>query len=429
MSLLYVKPPVQSKSQRPATRSATNRVATRVDDGMNLLGRYLVLKEISRGGSARVFLAESPEGKKVAIKVLMRRTANDQDRLLRFYNEARNLMQLKHPSLVRALEVNESDGHHYMVMEYVDGECLAKHIMQRGRFDETQALRTVMSVAQGLHAAHTKNIIHRDVSPKNLILQDNGSVKLGDFEFSKDAEADLDLTMQGTGLGTPDFMSPEQFQDAKNVDARSDVYSLGATLYVMVTGRLPFPGESIVEKWMAKAKNHYLPPETFNEQLTPDTINLIQRSMDPEPSRRPQSAQEFYELAKRCLNNMTSETLRPSRPESDETKWTAVYFSANGEANRISATTQEIADLIRQGEIEADARVAVVGTGTFRSPAQIPQFQKLFRNRWLRSAMRRCNVSIKRMFTYVLIWLGNQLTRAGNSLDAAVSAPQKNSNA
>src|SRR5262249_34870638 len=143
----------------------------------------------------------------------------------------------------------------YLVMEFVEGETLGQRIEREGRLTEDEAIRVIAQVAQGLQKAHRLGLVHRDVKPDNILLTRDGQAKLTDLGLVKDADSDLNLTRTGRGLGTPIFMAPEQFRRAKDADARCDIYSLAATLYMMVTGTLPFEACGPLDAWMKKINN------------------------------------------------------------------------------------------------------------------------------------------------------------------------------
>ena len=140
-------------------------------------------------------------------------------------------------------------------MEFVEGESLGQKLERDGRMPEAEAIRIIAQVAQGLHRAHKQGLVHRDVKPDNILVTPDGMAKLADLGLVKETETDLNLTKTGRGLGTPHFMAPEQFRNAKNADIRCDIYSLGATLYMMVTGELPFRSNGPLDAWMKKIQN------------------------------------------------------------------------------------------------------------------------------------------------------------------------------
>src|SRR5436305_631497 len=158
-----------------------------------------------------------------------------------------------------------------------------------------EAVRAIAQVCQGLHRAHKQGLVHRDVKPDNVMLTRDGVAKLTDLGLVKDAAEELNLTRTGRGLGTPHFMAPEQFRDAKNADIRCDVYSVGATMYMMVTGVMPFEGTGPLDCWMKKIRNDFVPPKQLVPELSERTNWAILRAMSAEPDARPSTCREFVE--------------------------------------------------------------------------------------------------------------------------------------
>ncbi len=214
-----------------------------VDNSDNKLAGYEIIEEIGKGGMGRVYKARGQDGQLVAIKILDPRIADNKTQLARFYQEAELAMRINHPNVARGFKVGEHERHHYFVMEYVEGETLGKLIKRRGPLQEKRAVNYASQMAMGLHRLHKEGMIHRDIKPENVIISNEGVLKLIDLGLAKDVDTDLNLTRPGHGLGTPQFMAPEQFKNAKDADVRCDVYGLGATLYVMLTGQLPFRGK------------------------------------------------------------------------------------------------------------------------------------------------------------------------------------------
>ncbi len=261
------KPTFSSQSETPSTRNRLCRVSykeaeTLSDSGKvrrrmsnpapnesnpasatsSTIGGYELLELLGKGGMGTVYRAKTPAGAIVAVKILAPHLTGNDVLRSRFYLEARLAMGLEHPNIVRAIDVGEDNARHYLAMEFIDGESVNKRIAREGALPEPDAIKIAAAVARALDKAHSEGLVHRDVKPDNILVTKSGEVKLTDLGLAKKAEIDLDLTRTGKGLGTPHFMAPEQFRDAKNVDPRSDIYALGATLYVMVTGRLPFRG-------------------------------------------------------------------------------------------------------------------------------------------------------------------------------------------
>jgi len=210
------------------------------------LRNFEILSELGHGGMGIVYKAHQHSlDRTVALKVLDPVLARDAHYLKRFRREARLAAKINHPNAVTVFDVREENGRHFIVMEYVDGSSLEENL-HGGPMPEGRALAIVRAVADALHDAHRKGIIHRDIKPANILLTADGTPKLSDLGIAKQVwgSASLSLTRSGNVLGTPYYMSPEQCQSLEDIDGRSDIYSLGITLYHVVTGRPPFSGPS-----------------------------------------------------------------------------------------------------------------------------------------------------------------------------------------
>src|SRR6266446_5072477 len=182
------------------------------------IGNYDLLEKIAEGGMGAIYKGRHRQtGQVVAIKVMPAHMASNPVLLKRFEQEFRAASRLDHPNVVRALDYGDSGASPYLVMEFVEGESLGKKLERDGKLPEDEAIRLIAQVAQGLHRAHKQGLIHRDVKPDNILVTADGVAKLADLGLVKEIEADLNLTRTGRGLGTPHFMAPEQFRNAKNV--------------------------------------------------------------------------------------------------------------------------------------------------------------------------------------------------------------------
>src|SRR5436309_8580633 len=221
------------------------------------VGNYDLLEKIAEGGMGAIYRGRHRHtGQIVAVKIMPPHMASKPVLLKRFGQEFRAASRLDHPNVVRALDYGESGDMPYLVMEFVEGESLGSKLERDGRIPEPDAIRIIAQVAQGLHRAHKQNLIHRDVKPDNILVTNEGVAKLADLGLVRETDTDLNLTKTGRGLGTPHFMAPEQFRNAKNADVRCDIYSLGATLYQMVTGELPFRSvNGPLDAFMKKVRN------------------------------------------------------------------------------------------------------------------------------------------------------------------------------
>lgn len=258
--------------------------------------RYEFGAPIGTGGAGTVYRALDREtGRQVAIKVLRDKLSEKPAVHQRFAQEFRAATQLEHPNIVRALDMGIDGNTSYLVYELVEGANLGDRIATRKRLPESEAVRIVTQIAQALHYAHLRQVVHRDVKPDNILVLPDGRAKLTDFGLAKDYNNDLDLTRQASGLGTPNFMAPEQFADAKSVGPRSDVYSLAATLYAAVTGLLPFAAKTPFATLVKKERD--IPSaRAAVPGLSERLDHAIRNALHPNAKERPRSCMEFFKL-------------------------------------------------------------------------------------------------------------------------------------
>ena len=213
--------------------------------GTSLNGRYRLEARIGAGGMSTVYRAlDETLERQVAIKLMNREVSTDSDQLERFRREARAVAQLSHPHVVGVIDAGEDEGRPYIVFEYVDGETLKDRIRRQGRLPITEAVAYAIEIARALGAAHARHIVHRDVKPQNVLIDEEGSAKVTDFGIARTLDEE-GLTADGRVLGTTDYVSPEQAL-GQRVTGQSDLYSLGIVLYEMLTGEVPFKGDSQV---------------------------------------------------------------------------------------------------------------------------------------------------------------------------------------
>lgn len=213
---------------------------------IGLLGEYLLLEQIGAGGMGQVYRAEHRTmNRQVALKILSDRIAGRQDTLEQFYSEIRAVAQLMHPNIVTAFDAGSSEDTHYLVMELVKGEVLSRRIRQEGPLSTDEAVNVLQQAAEALSFAHERGIVHRDIKPSNMMLDENGRLKILDFGLAMFSKGAAVKTDKSVFMGTPEYMSPEQITNPDSVDGRSDLYSLGATLFYLLTGEAIFSGQKM----------------------------------------------------------------------------------------------------------------------------------------------------------------------------------------
>jgi serine/threonine protein kinase len=266
------------------------------------LGQFIIKERIGSGGMATVFKAFQPTLERyVAVKVLPAFHAHDQIFVKRFVMEARSVARLAHPNIVQIHDFGqEKDNVFYIVMEYVDGGTLKDRLKQR-TLTVPEAIDFVIQAAEGLGCAHSNGIIHRDVKPANMLLRKDGHLLLSDFGIAKMLEGTSNLTRAGTGIGTPQYMSPEQ-GTGQAVDRRSDIYSLGIVLFHCLTGRVPFNSDSPLSITV-KHLNEPLPVENLHAMGVPYPVEqLVVRMAAKSPSDRYQSIDELLDALTAALS-------------------------------------------------------------------------------------------------------------------------------
>ncbi len=276
-----------------------------------LIGNYLTLDKLGQGGMGVVFKARHRLlGRVGALKMLPPSFARDKSAVMRFRREVEAAGRLKHPNVVAAIDADEDRGVHFLVMDYVAGHDLDKVVRERGRMPVLQAIDCLIQAARGLEAAHGQGIIHRDIKPGNLMLDDAGTVRVLDLGLARIVEAGNPfsktaagrLTESGMYMGTIDFMAPEQAEDSHRVDHKADIYSLGCTLFYLLTGREPFPGETVLKRLMA----HMERPAPSLRLVRPDVPHALdeayEKMMAKRPADRPASMTELLSLLETARN-------------------------------------------------------------------------------------------------------------------------------
>ena len=312
---------------------------------------YIVLSKLGAGAMAAVFKAKQVSlDRIVAIKVLPRKFSGNRQFIERFYAEGRAAAQLNHPNVVQAFDVGQAGEFHYFVMEFVDGKTVHDLIAENKRFQEAEALDIIINVADALRHAHDKGLIHRDVKPKNVMFTPQGVAKLADLGLARaidDKEAAL--AEKGKAYGTPYYISPEQIRGELNIGPQADIYSLGATLYHMMTGNVPFNGKNPTEVMQKHLKTPLVPPDHVNPRLSAGISEVIEMMMA-------KSRRQRYKNCSDLLVDLRA-VRKGELPPIAHKEASAAALSEVAQSAKDNAPTTIVADRSRQPSPFSDAGV------------------------------------------------------------------------
>ena len=362
------------------------------------LGDYRILRRLGEGGMGAVYLGyDGTTRRTVAIKVLNEALVSNQNYIDRFYREARSGGQLNHPNIVRTYSAGQdgATGKYYLVLEFVDGPSAQGLLSRHGRLAVADAVYLTLHIARALEHAHSRNIVHRDIKPDNILITRSGVAKLGDLGLAKRTDELSHLTAARQGFGTAAYMPYEQAISARRADARGDIYALGATLYHLITGRVPFPGDDHLEI-IEKKKQGIFAPAGFCEPAVPAGMDrILAKMLACEPSDRYQTASELIidlertrlgaavpsfadaELARQdpsfqaCQSTGEPTRLDPevvplTSPEvAPPSGWIVRYKNQAGRSFTARLTAAQIARRLQEGTLPPTAEARLPDEGTF----------------------------------------------------------------
>ena len=283
-----------------------------ISSGMMLKGRYEIIDEIGRGGMAVVYrIMDHTLHKQAALKMIKDSLQQDEGYLKRFIREAQAAAKLSHPNIVDVYDVDQDRGHWFIVMELIEGMTLKQYIQKKGRLSSTECVGIPMQAADALYTAHRAGIIHRDIKPDNIIITTNGNVKISDFGIARMQSSD---TMTVDACGSVYYSSPEQVRGGYS-DQRTDIYSLGVTMYEMCTGKLPFVGNSVVEIAMHHMEGNVIAPKDMYGDISNRLNLIILKAMNRRMDDRYQSMGELLQDLRLCIKNPDGTTLKNNRED------------------------------------------------------------------------------------------------------------------
>lgn len=288
-------------------------------------GRYRIEKVVGLGGMAVVFKAtDLSYGRTVAVKMLREDMATDPTNVKRFENESKAVVLLEHENIVKIYDVNVSGALKYFVMEYIEGITLKEYMKSKDKLDTSEVISCAEQILRALEHAHAKGVIHRDIKPQNVILKPSGQIKVTDFGIAKLPSAET-VTMEDKAIGTVFYISPEQ-ASGKRVDSRTDIYSLGALLYEMATGQLPYDGENSVSIALKHIKEDPIPPREIDKSIPEGLEQLITKAMKRPPLERFQTASEMLSCVLKLKKNPGAALrLKNKNPKTKEHGGTSMF--------------------------------------------------------------------------------------------------------
>ena len=389
------------------------------------LGDFELRKKLGKGGMGEVYLARQISlDRLVALKTLSKELAKKGDFVARFEREAKSMAKIDHPNVVKIYAVDSFKGIHFAAIEYIDGQSIQQWLEALGRFSIADAVHVTIICAEALKHAHAENMVHRDIKPDNILVTKKGVVKVADFGLAKVLDEDVSMTQSGTGLGTPLYMAPEQARSAKYVDQRCDIYALGATLYHMLTGKLPYTGNTALELIIAKEKGIYPNARKVRAEVSERLDLIVDKMMAKEPSHRYKSCDEvirdLFSLGVHSeslsfiggaidargnaitggatqLNSLgpaastlsPTQTATPARktpaateliggdtPGSSTRIWYVQFEDAKGKTAVEKHSTGRILKMLAAGQLTAKARTKASADGSYFPLSQFPEFTK-----------------------------------------------------
>ncbi len=424
------KPSAEPKKVEPQTNPQSKPSG---EKKATQLGDFKLVKKLGQGGMGEVFLAHQVSlDRQVALKVMNKQFSKQENFVKRFKREAQTMAKLNHPNIVQGYAVGEEQGLLYLAMELVkghdQGRSLQDWMNNQQKLEIGDAIHVTLIIADALKYANEMSLIHRDIKPDNMLITEKGVVKLSDMGLAKATDEDMSMTQSGAGLGTPYYMPPEQANNAKYVDHRSDIYALGCTLYYFLTGELPFKGTSAMELIMAKTKGTFARARSLNKEI-PEKLDLI---LDKMIAKDPKSRYQTYDELIRDLQSLgranpvlsfisSTGVVAAAAPASvmggstvnaglnatvakslngsgattnagpgatvssskinvqDNEQWYVLQTQPNGPPKKAKFTTGQIKQLLKSGALDGKMKACLTNSNDYRPLASYPAFEQVMK--------------------------------------------------
>lgn len=383
-------------------------IPVRADAEPTQMGEYRILRLLGQGGMGAVYFGFDPTAnRQVAIKVLDADQSAKQNLLGRFQREGQHGAKLAHANIVRTLAMGQDSATHlhFIVLEYIDGPSAHELVDRERRLKVGDALHIILDIARALEYAHKNQIIHRDIKPSNILITSAGLAKLSDLGLAKHRDDTSNLTHATQGIGTPYYMPYEQAINAKRADERSDIYALGATLFHLVTGEVPFSGESSLEIVEKKNVGYYATASSMNPEVSSKLENILAKMLARNPEDRYQTVSDVIVDIERSqlasalpsfvhldsalrdpvVRRRLTAPLEATQPDlrahqalkntPADPIWLMRFEDADGVTREVEATTNDILDQLRAGTIPLNAQVAKPDQAKYKSLIKWPVFQ------------------------------------------------------
>jgi serine/threonine-protein kinase len=390
-------PPTPDRQRTGVSSHTTPNAAPQVGE-LKRIDRYHLVRLIARGGMSEVYLGIDPKtNRQVAVKLLSRDLTGIPSFQDRFKYEGRMSRALNHRNLVRGLDsgIDSETGRHFLVLELIAGPTAQQRLEQEKKLPLREAIRIALDIAHALEFLHLQNFVHRDIKPGNILLAPDGTAKLADLGVAKHLQGATDLTSFDQGIGTPYYMSWEQTLNASLVEPRSDLFSLGATLYHLLTGEVPFPGNSEAAVEELKRKGEFISARTLEPSIPRELDGIISRLLSKDHTKRFAHARELIEvLTASGLKDGELTELEQTQPADadniptqldvenagktpieEEAVWILCYRVKNGSLKRVRGRTRDVCLWIDEGLLPANTVAARDGQKRFRRLRDYPEFR------------------------------------------------------